>query len=70
VPRDALSVAGRGQGRRALCRGSVFAGDRLTLELELDGGLRCSVETAARSDPPPQGSPVDLAVDESLLRFV
>jgi ABC-type Fe3+/spermidine/putrescine transport system ATPase subunit len=70
VPRDALSVTGRGQGQRALCRGSVFAGDRLTLELELEGGLRCSVETPARSDPPPKDSPVDLAVDESLLRFV
>jgi ABC-type Fe3+/spermidine/putrescine transport system ATPase subunit len=71
VPRDALSIAGRGQGRRAaLCRNSVFAGDRLTLELELPGGTLCAVETAPRPDPPPRGSPVALAVEEALLRFV
>jgi ABC-type Fe3+/spermidine/putrescine transport system ATPase subunit len=71
VPRDALSVAPGGQGNRmALCRSSVFAGDRLTLELELPGGIPCAVETAARSDPPPGGSPVALAVEEALLRFV
>jgi hypothetical protein len=40
------------------------------LELELAGGMRCAVETAARSDPPPRGGPVALAVDEALLRFV
>ena len=71
VPRDALSVARGGQGKRpALCRNSVFAGDRLMLELELAGGIRCAVETAARSNPPPRDSPVTLAVEEALLRFV
>jgi ABC-type Fe3+/spermidine/putrescine transport system ATPase subunit len=71
VPRDALSIAGSGQGKRpALCRNSVFAGDRLMLELELAGGIRCVVETAPRPDPPPRDSPVFLGVDEALLRFV
>jgi ABC-type Fe3+/spermidine/putrescine transport system ATPase subunit len=71
VPGDALSIARGGQGKRpALCRNSVFAGDRLLLELELAGGIRCAVETAARSDPLPRDSPVTLTVDEALLRFV
>jgi hypothetical protein len=71
VPRDALSVTHGAQGKRfATCRNSVFAGDRLMLELELGGGIRCVVETAARPDPPPRDSPVALAVDEALLRFV
>jgi ABC-type Fe3+/spermidine/putrescine transport system ATPase subunit len=71
VPRDALGILAGGQGKpRALCRNSVFAGDRLMLELELPGGIRCAVETAARSDPPPRDSPVTVTVTEALLRFV
>jgi ABC-type Fe3+/spermidine/putrescine transport system ATPase subunit len=71
VPNDALSIAAGGQGKKAaLCRNSVFAGDRLMLDLDLGGGIRCSVETSARSAPPPRDSPVALAVDETLLRFV
>jgi ABC-type Fe3+/spermidine/putrescine transport system ATPase subunit len=76
VPNDALRIAPGGPDKRAalrrtaLCRNSVFAGDRLMLELDLGGGIRCAVETAARSDPPPRDSAVALAVDETLLRFV
>jgi ABC-type Fe3+/spermidine/putrescine transport system ATPase subunit len=76
VPQDALGIAGSGTEppqvprRTALCRNSVFAGDRLTLELELPGGLRCALETAPRTEPPPRDSPVTLAVNEALLRFV
>jgi putative spermidine/putrescine transport system ATP-binding protein len=74
VPNDALSIAwsgpGKGALRTALCRNSVFAGDRLMLELDLGKGIRCAVESSARSDPPPRNSPVALAVDETLLRFL
>jgi thiamine transport system ATP-binding protein len=77
VPADALSVAADDRpGKRtvrlrtALCRSSVFAGDRLMLELELAEGIRCVVGIAVRSDPPAGNSPVTLAVDEALLRFV
>jgi ABC-type Fe3+/spermidine/putrescine transport system ATPase subunit len=70
VPRDALSLAAGGEGKRkALCRNSVFAGDRLMLELEI-GGISCVVEAGVRAEPPPKDSPVSLAVDEALLRFV
>jgi ABC-type Fe3+/spermidine/putrescine transport system ATPase subunit len=68
VPRDALSLAADG-GVRALCRNSVFAGDRLMLELET-GGIICVVEAGVREEPPPRDCPVALAVDEALLRFV
>jgi ABC-type Fe3+/spermidine/putrescine transport system ATPase subunit len=71
VPRDALSIAGPGQGKgAALCRNSIFAGDRLMLELDLPGGISCAVETPVRSDPPPKDSPVTVAVNDALLRFV
>jgi ABC-type Fe3+/spermidine/putrescine transport system ATPase subunit len=71
VPADALSIARSGLGKRtARCRSSVFAGDRLMLELDLGGGITCVVETSARPEPPPRNSPVTLTVDESLLRFV
>jgi ABC-type Fe3+/spermidine/putrescine transport system ATPase subunit len=74
VPRDALgiapSLAAGGEGKRvALCRNSVFVGDRLMLELEI-GGISCVVEAGVRAEPPPKDSPVSLAVDEALLRFV
>jgi ABC-type Fe3+/spermidine/putrescine transport system ATPase subunit len=70
VPRDALGIAENGEGkRRALCRNSVFVGDRLILELEI-GGISCIVETGVRTEPPPMDSPVALTVDEALLRFV
>jgi ABC-type Fe3+/spermidine/putrescine transport system ATPase subunit len=70
VPRDALSIAADSEGkRRALCRNSVFAGDRFMLELEI-GGISCVVEAGVRTEPPPRDCPVSLAVDEALLRFV
>jgi ABC-type Fe3+/spermidine/putrescine transport system ATPase subunit len=71
VPADALSIARNGSGKCiAQCRNSVFAGDRLMLELDLGGGIRCAVASSARSNPPPRDSPVALTVDETLLRFV
>jgi hypothetical protein len=39
------------------------------LELEI-GGISCAVEAGVRAEPPPKDSPVSLAVDEALLRFV
>jgi spermidine/putrescine transport system ATP-binding protein len=70
VPKDALGIAAGGEGKRkALCRNSVFVGDRLMLELEI-GGISCVVEAGVRAEPPPRDSPVSLAVDEALLRFV
>jgi hypothetical protein len=83
VPRDALSLhspaapapsAASPSSGKAVCtavyRDSRFTGDRLGLELELPGGVLCTVETGPRTSLPPKDSTVTLRIDEGLLRFV
>jgi ABC-type Fe3+/spermidine/putrescine transport system ATPase subunit len=75
VPRDALSILTittdyQGRTCEAIYRNSGFAGDRITLELELSGGISCTVETGPRTKLPPRDSPVTLGIDERLIRFV
>jgi hypothetical protein len=74
VTKDALSVRdGSSADVRtvsAIYRNSVFAGDKLTLELELPGGTICAVEAGLRMTPPAKDSAVTVCVDERLVRFV
>ncbi|MDR3341711.1 MAG: ABC transporter ATP-binding protein [Treponema sp.] len=82
IPRDALVLTGdrtTQSGRppvTGLFRKSMFAGERLILQVALpqrntgSGETVITVEARLRTGLPPLGSPLEITIDQSLLRFV
>ncbi|MDR2632321.1 MAG: ABC transporter ATP-binding protein [Treponema sp.] len=78
IPRDALLLAGKegfhpGAAHRAvkaLFRKSSFEGAALTLEVEGPKQTLLRVDAGLRTEFPPRGSPLELYLDQRLLRFV
>ncbi|QQO08066.1 ABC transporter ATP-binding protein [Breznakiella homolactica] len=73
VPRDALGFEENGRHGTAvsgIIRKSLFQGERILSEVELQDKTLLAIEADPRMELPPEGSKVRLRVDESLIRFV